>query len=245
MRDNIKNELVVPFTMIPNEILNDPNLSLKQKGMIAYLISLPKGWTIYKNELESHFTDGRESISNAIEDLVELGFISKEENPKESGKFSGFTYTVLPLRVFRNGSTATVNPQLINTNNSNTLFSNVDSKLSTAELPSATTAGHLSDSEKCRLFIEKFNELKVVNGKKGKYQPNSSLCGSLKQRLKNYKTADIFRALKIAMADDHHIKNKFKYITPEYMLRPNILERFLNTEESEEESTTPKRGLVY
>lgn len=114
--DKIENELVIPYTMVPNEVLQNPELSLKQKGMLCYLISLPKGWKIYKSELESRFTDGRESISNAIEDLVKLGFLGKTENPKEQGKFSGFTYTVKPLRVNRNGSTATENPQLINTN---------------------------------------------------------------------------------------------------------------------------------
>lgn len=118
--DEIRNEMVIPFTMVPNEILSDPLLSLKHKGMLCYLISLPKGWTIYKSELENHFTDGRESISNAIDDLVKLGFINKEENKKSAGRFAGFTYTVLPLRVNRNGLSATVNPQLINTNISNT-----------------------------------------------------------------------------------------------------------------------------
>jgi hypothetical protein len=113
--DEFKNEIKIPFTMVPNGILQDPNLSLKQKGMMCYLISLPNGWKIYKTELEKHFTDGRESISNAIEDLVNLGFIDKVEKPKDQGKFSGFTYTVKPLRENRYGLSATDNPSLINT----------------------------------------------------------------------------------------------------------------------------------
>ena len=113
--DEFKNEMKIPFTMVPNDILQDPNLSLKQKGMLCYLISLPTGWVIYKTELEKHFTDGRDSISNAIEDLVRLEFIDKTERPKEKGKFSGYTYTVKPLRENRYGKTVTDNPSLINT----------------------------------------------------------------------------------------------------------------------------------
>jgi len=244
--DSIVNELVVPFTMIPNDILSDSLLSLKQKGMLCYLISLPKGWTIYKSELESHFTDGRESISNAIEDLVELGFVSKVEKPKEKGKFSGFTYTVLPLRVNRNGLSATDNPQLINTNNSNT-YEEIDSKLSNAEFPSETSAvvlPSLTDMDKCRMFIQKFNDTKLIKGKRGQYKDSASICGQLKQRLKKYKSAEIFKALLIAMKDSYHIDTKFKYITPEYILREKILERYLN-QETDEIVTTEKRTLVH
>ena len=122
--DEIKNEMVIPYTIIPNEILRNNRLSLKQKGMMCYLLSLPKDWVIFKSELQKHFTDGRDSISVAIDDLVDLGYITKKEKPKEQGKFNGFIYIINPLNstVTENPNwlTVTENPSLINTNKENT-----------------------------------------------------------------------------------------------------------------------------
>ena len=35
-----------PFTMIPNTIINDPNLTFKAKGILAILLSNRDGWKI-------------------------------------------------------------------------------------------------------------------------------------------------------------------------------------------------------
>ena len=91
------------------------------------------------------------------------------------------------------------------------------------------------------MFVEKFNKTKVVNGKPSKYRSNKSLCSALKNRLKVYDPKLIIKALQVAMSDEYHIKTNFKYVTPEYILRENILERYVNIETEEEE----ERGLVH
>lgn len=110
------------YTVLDNTFIKDCNLSWKAKGLMTYLLSLPEDWSIYMTELESHATDGKDSLKNAISELEENGYIVKERKT-DKGKFAGYTYTIYesPKRKNRSGKTATEkpfteNPQLLNTN---------------------------------------------------------------------------------------------------------------------------------
>ena len=64
----------------------------------------------------------------------------------------------------------------------------------------------------------------------------------LKARLKSYTKEELQRAIKQAHKDPYHIENNFKYLTPEFILRTEKLEMFLNQnvvedKGSEKEST--------
>lgn len=98
------------------------------------------------------------------------------------------------------------------------------SKDTVVGLPPATTTAPKSFEERCRLFIEAFNATK-----KSKYQLTDKVRKKLKARLANYNSKQIMTALKNAMVDPHHRENNFTYVTPEFILREDILERYLNT----------------
>lgn len=115
-------------------------------------------------------------------------------------------------------------------NTLNTLSSNLKVELST---PTQTTVV-LSASDKCHLFVDKFNSIK-----KSKYKANAKLCKALTERLKTYKSSEILKALSNAMKDDFHIKTKLRHITPEFILREDKLEKFLN-QEFEEKPVNPQ-----
>lgn len=102
------------YTQIPNEVLKRSDMSMKSKGLLCYLLSLPNDWVLYKTELSSHFKDGKDAITSAFDELVILGYILSEELPREAGKFVGYNYTVsdFPQRN-RDGFTAAENPQLL------------------------------------------------------------------------------------------------------------------------------------
>lgn len=92
--------------------------------------------------------------------------------------------------------------------------------------------------DKCKMFIEKFNEIK-----NSKYQVTDIVRTKLKARLKNYKASDIIKVLRSAMKDKHHIENGFVYVTPEFVLRQVIVERYLNATPKEEISADPAQSL--
>jgi len=90
-------------------------------------------------------------------------------------------------------------------------------------LPPATPTKDISFSEKCSQFIKKFNEIRGT-----KYQDTEKVKTKLKARLKKYTGSNIIAALKVAIKDQMHIEQNFVYLTPEYILREEILERYLN-----------------
>lgn len=98
-------------------------MTMKAKGLLCYLLSLPDDWKLYKTELKKHFKDGKDGIYSAFDELVALGYVEQTEREKKQGKFDGYDYAVFdsPLRVYRSGSTAAEkpapeNPPLINNN---------------------------------------------------------------------------------------------------------------------------------
>lgn len=82
------------FTIIPNEILRNPNMTAKAKGVLCFLLSLPTDWVLYKNTLPNYFFDGKESISSAWNELVELGYIVSVRIIGEDNLTKGWNHIV-------------------------------------------------------------------------------------------------------------------------------------------------------
>lgn len=136
-----------PFVQIDKELVNDSHISAKAKGIMMYLLSKPDGWKIYEKDIVNHMKDGKDSISSGIKELVERGYIHRELDKSESGKFAGYNYTVYetisdnPHRENRNGKTvngktdngkpAPINNNLSNNDLSNTKSSNINTLVST------------------------------------------------------------------------------------------------------------------
>lgn len=104
------------------EVPQNKNLSLKAKGLHAYLMSLPDNWEIHLSEISSHFTDGKDAIRAACSELEAAGYVVKTKEQKKHGRFTGYVYDVIesgksdiqkpPLRENRHGKTVTENPPL-------------------------------------------------------------------------------------------------------------------------------------
>jgi predicted transcriptional regulator len=87
----IKNKINVSINITS---LIDPNLSAKAKGIHCFLLTLPDDWKIYVEELTNHFTDGRDSISAGINELIEAGYVRRERKQDTGGLFRGYEYLV-------------------------------------------------------------------------------------------------------------------------------------------------------
>lgn len=82
------------YTVMNNTCLQDPNMSMKAKGLYAYLMSLPEDWVLHQTELKRHFKDGRDSIRTAVNELIENGYVTKVDTRNELGQIVDCTYTV-------------------------------------------------------------------------------------------------------------------------------------------------------
>lgn len=61
-----------------------------------------------------------------------------------------------------------------------------------------------------------------------KFTATVKVKGMFKDRLKSYTKKDLMKAAENAHKDKHHIEQNFKYLTPEYILRPEKIEMFKN-----------------
>lgn len=84
-----------PYVMLNKEFLNNKELSFKAKGLMAYLLSLPDDWKIRVNHLSTVSKDGKDSVTNAMNELMKLEYIVRDKAQKEDGKFSGYNYMVI------------------------------------------------------------------------------------------------------------------------------------------------------
>ena len=85
-----------PYVMINKNVMQDERLSWKARGLIGYLLSLPDDWVLYTEELEKHSAkDGRESLASGIKELIEYGYIAREQAREKKGSFGSWSYVVV------------------------------------------------------------------------------------------------------------------------------------------------------
>jgi hypothetical protein len=82
------------FTQISNEVLLDERLSFKARGILALLLSRPKDWKIYIDEIvERSDADGKHSVRTGFKELKIFGYLNLVKVWNEAtGKFEGTVY---------------------------------------------------------------------------------------------------------------------------------------------------------
>lgn len=82
------------FTNVYNGIVKDKRLSLKALGLLVKMLSVNQDdWNFSAKGFAGTTTDGEKSISNAMKELEELGYL-KRSIKREKGKFASFDYTI-------------------------------------------------------------------------------------------------------------------------------------------------------
>ena len=112
------------FTVISNAVVISKDLSLKAKGLYAYMISRPDDWDFSMAGLESCLKEGREAVRGALVELINNGIAKREKIRQEDGTFS-WEITVFQDPSISQPSTgqpstglpSTVNKQQLNTDN--------------------------------------------------------------------------------------------------------------------------------
>lgn len=76
MEKNFRKNIEQPFGWEPNEIIFNPNLSLKAKGLWLYMNAKPDGWYFASERIAEECSDGVTSIRAALKELAEAGLLS-------------------------------------------------------------------------------------------------------------------------------------------------------------------------
>jgi hypothetical protein len=77
--DRIKKQKV-PFTQVPNRLINHPDISWKAKGVYSYILSKPDGWDFSAKRICKDASDGYKGTISAIKELEDHGFIYREKH---------------------------------------------------------------------------------------------------------------------------------------------------------------------
>jgi len=83
-----------PHTTIANDALRDPRLSLKAKGLLALLLSLPDDWTYRLEWVVQQSKDGRDATRAALAELREAGYLKTTPARGDDGQFVGHDWLI-------------------------------------------------------------------------------------------------------------------------------------------------------
>jgi len=78
-----------PYVMIDKRPLENPSLSWKAKGVLAYLLSRPDDWEIILGDLIKRSTDGESAVRSALKELRKVGhvrYLARERIKGQVGK---------------------------------------------------------------------------------------------------------------------------------------------------------------
>ena len=81
------------YTTVCNDCIRDKRLSLKAKGLMMLVMSLPDGWKMSGRGLASMVKDGKSAIYSAIEELKQYGYCEVITRKNERGLITGTDYT--------------------------------------------------------------------------------------------------------------------------------------------------------
>ena len=111
------------FTIIDNAVFRDYTLSMKAKGLLCQMLSLPDEWEWSVEGLTKLSTDGKSAITSALDELKRAGYFRREQR-FNGNKFDGYEYVVSETKMSdftftenpSTENTMTENPPQLNTN---------------------------------------------------------------------------------------------------------------------------------
>ena len=173
------------YTVMSNFHLKDKRLSLKAKGLLSQMLSLPDDWDYTLSGLSYINRESKDAIRSAVNELETAGYIRRRQTTDASGKFAANEYTIFERPIEGepmldkplSENPITVNPSAVNplpenptqlntkksnTQKQNTHGSNTDSipfrETAAAQLPERKGRDAMSVSE-----IENYRELILEN----------------------------------------------------------------------------------
>lgn len=149
------------YTCISNDVFKS-DLSLKARGMLCTMLSLPDDWEFSENGLQAILKDGQTSIRSAIKELEAAGFLSRTRERDENGRMGKCVWIVCDYPRFEN-------PNLVNSNLGNG--------------PQLSTKGQSTNESSTKELSTKETRKREPRHKYGEYQ-NVLLSDSDMEKLK-------------------------------------------------------------
>lgn len=82
------------YTVMSNYHLRDKRLTLKAKGLLSQMLSLPEDWDYTLRGLSIINKESIDAIRTAVLELEDAGYITRKRGRDEKGKLGGIEYTI-------------------------------------------------------------------------------------------------------------------------------------------------------
>lgn len=82
------------YTIMSNAHFKEKGMSLKAKGLLSLMLSLPDTWNYSISGLVALSKDGKDSVMSALSELEEFGYLKRTRQTNEKGQFSGVQYDI-------------------------------------------------------------------------------------------------------------------------------------------------------
>ena len=175
------------YTVMSNTHFKEKQMSLKAKGLLSLMLSLPDNWDYSIAGLETLTKDGKDSIMTALAELESFGYLVRTKTTDKRGRFTGYDYDIYENPNTENPPTEnpyaenpnTENPPQLNTNKSitdvsNTNVSNTDIQPATEKRFKAPTLDEVKaycQERKNKIDPERFIDYYTAKGWKIGKQP--------------------------------------------------------------------------
>ena len=149
------------FTTVLNDFIKDKKLSLKGRGLMITMLSLPDEWDYSERGLTALCKEGKDSIHSTLKELESLGYLVRRQLRDERGMMSDVEYNIYEKSILTSGQNVnypdpdtpdtdnpdadnpdparpdTENPHQLNTKEVTTKKSNTNSAKTIQSFPSA------------------------------------------------------------------------------------------------------------
>ena len=82
------------YTVLSNYHFKERGMSLKAKGLLSLMLSLPENWDYSAAGLVTLSKDGKDSVNAALKELEKFGYLRRTQAIDARGKFSGYNYEI-------------------------------------------------------------------------------------------------------------------------------------------------------
>ncbi len=90
----IRVEKTKDYTTMSNYHFREKDMSLKAKGLLSLILSLPEDWDYTLDGLATLCRDGKDSVRTALNELEEFGYMETARVRDEKGRLRGTEYVV-------------------------------------------------------------------------------------------------------------------------------------------------------
>mgnify|MGYP003313512339 CR=1 FL=1 len=167
------------YTLMSNYHLRDRELSCKACGLLSKMLSLPEEWDYTTRGLAAICKDGVDSISSALKELEQRGYLVRTRIRDDKGRITDVEYNIyetpqMPvpdtasphtenpdMDMPDTGSPCTENPAQLNTNKSNNQKENTYQSTTHSFFPSYSPSG-LTDGRTVRKEIQEQIEYNIL-----------------------------------------------------------------------------------